>query len=387
MTNMQIDQGAAVFLVSPSETPCGVETFARHLARSWGAAGHDATQIPVCGGSGEIAKVWRALTSAETLVINAPVVAWKRVLLVPLLCLCLARLRGRKVVHVLHEWRDLDPRRRLVLSIYLLFATHVLYSSPSVREQHRRNFLARWLPFKTGLVPIPPNIAPPSRDAESRMTPPRHHAVRQLAAARAAGRLVIGHFGSIYPRKCSDRILEVAAELKRRGHNVLLAYIGDFIRGSEDIEAMFARRIAKLDLQRDVLITGYIQSHDDVYAALRETDVLVYAFAEGLTSRRGSVLAALLSGRPVIVNRPENEFEFDHHPAFRQALATEALRFVDAADDIAAYADAIEAAHRARQSTLTIDFDTCWRDATAAFRRVLRDEPIFDVSRASVPAE
>jgi glycosyltransferase involved in cell wall biosynthesis len=168
---------------------------------------------------------------------------------------------------------------------------------------------------------------------------------------------------------------------------VLLAYIGDFIRGREDIEAIFARRIAELGLERNVLITGYIQSHDEVYAALRETDVLVYAFAEGLTSRRGSVLAALLSGRPVIVNRPENEFEFDHHPAFRQALTTEALRLVDAADDVAAYADAIEAAYRAKQSTVTIDFDQCWRDAAAAFRRVLRDEAIFDASSVGVPAE
>jgi glycosyltransferase involved in cell wall biosynthesis len=386
MTNMQIDEGAAIFLVSPSVTPCGVETFARHLARSWKAAGHDIAQIPICGRSGEIAKVWRALASAEMLVVNAPVVAWKHILLVPLLCLCLARLRGRKVVHVLHEWGDLDPRRRLVLSISLLFATHVLYSSPTVRDQHRGNLLARWLPLKTGLVPIPPNIAPPSRDTGG-CTMPRHHAVRQLAAARAAGRLVIGHFGSIYPRKRSDRVLEIAAELKRRGHNVLLAYIGDFIRGSDDVEALFARRIAQLGLERNVLITGYIQSHDEVYAALSETDVLVYAFAEGLTSRRGSVLAALLSGRPVIVNRPENEFEFDHHPAFRQALAAEALRLVNAAEDVAAYADAVEAAHRAKQSTIAIDFDQCWRDAAAAFGSVLRDEPIFDVSRVGVPAE
>jgi glycosyltransferase involved in cell wall biosynthesis len=386
MTNMQIDEGAAVFLVSPSQTPCGVETFARHLARSWKAAGHDIAQIPICGRSGEIAKVWRALASAEMLVVNAPVVAWKHILLVPLLCLCLARLRGRKVVHVLHEWGDLDPRRRLVLSISLLFATHVLYSSPTVRDQHRGNLLARWLPLKTGLVPIPPNIAPPSRDTGG-CTMPRHHAVRQLAAARAAGRLVIGHFGSIYPRKRSDRVLEIAAELKRRGHNVLLAYIGDFIRGSDDVEALFARRIAQLGLERNVLITGYIQSHEDVYAALSETDVLVYAFAEGLTSRRGSVLAALLSGRPVIVNRPENEFEFDHHPAFHQALAAEALRLVNAAEDVAAYADAVEAAHRAKQSTIAIDFDQCWRDAAAAFGSVLRDEPIFDVSRVGVPAE
>jgi glycosyltransferase involved in cell wall biosynthesis len=382
----RVDEGSALFLVSHSKTPCGVETFARHLARSCNGVGRKAHQLPVSGQMHELREVWRVLRSAEALIINAPVVAWKRVLLLPLLCILLARLRGRKVVQILHEWRDLDPRRRLVLSVYLLFATHVLYSSPSVRDQHRGSMLMRVLWVKTGLVPIPPNIAPPQGgDLGGQAMPPRD-AVEQLAAARRAGRLIIGHFGSIYPRKRSDRILEVAAELRRRGHDVLLAYIGDFIRGSDDIEDVFARRIAELGLTNNVLITGYIESHADVYAAMRETDVLVYAFADGLSSRRGSVLAALLSGRPVIVNRPQNAGEFDHHPAFRQALETRALRLVDAAEDVCAYVEAIEQARGIRQA-VAIDFDQCWRDAAAAFGRAVRDEAAFVSIGVSVPAE
>jgi hypothetical protein len=123
-----------------------------------------------------------------------------------------------------------------------------------------------------------------------------------------------------------------------------------------------------------------------VYAALRETDVLVYAFADGLSSRRGSVLAALLSGRPVIVNRPQNAGEFDHHPAFRQALATRALRLVHAAEDVCAYAEAIEQARGIRQA-VAIDFDQCWRDAAAAFGRAVRDEASLVSIGVSVPAE
>src|ERR1700744_5554647 len=150
-------RASAVFLISPSATPCGVETFARHLARSWEGAGHHARQISLAGRTGELRDLWRALDHAEALVINAPVVSWKRLLFLPLLCVCMARLRGRKVVHVVHEWSDLDPRRRFVLSLYLLFATHVLYSSPCVRDQRRRNPIARSLPAKSVIVPIPPN--------------------------------------------------------------------------------------------------------------------------------------------------------------------------------------------------------------------------------------
>jgi glycosyltransferase involved in cell wall biosynthesis len=384
--SMQISEGSAVFLISPLRTPCGVETFGRHLARSWSAAGYEAGQIAISGRVRDLYSVWRALIDADALVVNAPVVAWKQVLILPLLCVLLARLRGRKVVHILHEWSDLDPRRRILFSIYLLFATHVLYSSPTVRDQHRRNLLARLLPVKIGLVPIPPNIAPPQGLDRDGAAKPGSKALTRLAEARAAGRLIIGHFGSIYPRKRSDRVLEIAAELKRRGHDVLLAYIGDFIRGSDDIQDVFARRIADLGLENSVLISGYMESHADVYAALRQSDVLVYTFADGLSSRRGSVLAALLSGRPVIVNRPQNEREFDHHPSFRQALAAGALRLVDTAEDVPAYADAIEAA-RAAEQTILIDFDQSWRDAAVAFGEVLRDEPAYASIRVSVPAE
>jgi glycosyltransferase involved in cell wall biosynthesis len=172
---------------------------------------------------------------------------------------------------------------------------------------------------------------------------------------------------------------------KRRGHDVLLAYIGDFVRGSDDIQNVFTHRIAELDLADNVLITGYIESHADVFAALRETDVLVYAFADGLSSRRGSVLAALLSGRPVIVNAPQNQQEFDHHPAFRGAIATGALRLV-AAEDICAYADAVERAHGTCQN-VAIDFDQCWGDAASAFEDLLHDEPVFTFMPVTVPAE
>jgi hypothetical protein len=105
----------------------------------------------------------------------------------------------------------------------------------------------------------------------------------------------------------------------------------------------------------------------------------------GCRRGRGSVLAALLSGRPVIVNAPQNQQEFDHHPAFRGAIATGALRLV-AAEDICAYADAVERAHGTCQN-VAIDFDQCWGDAASAFEHLLHDEPVFTSMPVTVPAE
>ena len=50
----------------------------------------------------------------------------------------------------------------------------------------------------------------------------------------AQGRLVIGHFGSIYPGKQPNALLEIGAVLKAGGKKPLLVYIGSFIRGIDN---------------------------------------------------------------------------------------------------------------------------------------------------------
>ncbi len=98
------------------------------------------------------------------------------------------------------------------------------------------------------------------------------------------------------------------------------AFIGSFIAGGTiDPKAAFDERVRTLGLENDVTVTGYIGPTAEVFAALEACDVLVYLFAEGLTSRRGSVLACLMASHPVLVNAPANADEFAHHPSFAQA--------------------------------------------------------------------
>jgi hypothetical protein len=66
---------------------------------------------------------------------------------------------------------------------------------------------------------------------------------QRLAAAREAGRLVIGHFGSIYPGKQPNALLNISAILKERGLKPLLVYIGSFIRGVDKVEEEFHARL------------------------------------------------------------------------------------------------------------------------------------------------
>src|SRR5690606_15556429 len=125
-----------------------------------------------------------------------------------------------------------------------------------------------------------------------------------LAAERAAGRLVVAQFGSIYLRKDPLAFLAVIAELVRRGVDVHAVLIGGFIKDSGDVEGDFTREVARLGLAGHVTVTGYVKGAAELYGLFAEVDVFLYPLSEGLTSRRASVQAAALSGKPIVASAP-----------------------------------------------------------------------------------
>src|SRR5262249_40621556 len=154
---------------------------------------------------------------------------WKRVILAPLLALLAAKLRGRKVVLIQHEWGGLNGLRRITYIPALWLADVIVMFSPLVKRELSDDALVSGMTKKVTLAPLPPNIEAPSTRADSELR-------QRLAAARAQGRTVIGHFGSIYPGKQPNALLNIGAILKSRGANPLLVYIGSFIRGIDRVE-------------------------------------------------------------------------------------------------------------------------------------------------------
>jgi glycosyltransferase involved in cell wall biosynthesis len=364
-----------VFLVSPSPTPCGIEMFARGLACAVGRAGRDAQCVAVTGERGDAGSVWRALAGARAIVVSLPVVAWKRALLTPLLALALARARGARTIVVLHEWADLHPLRRAFLSIYLLFAQTILFSSPIVREAYARSALGR-LSFAGGLMPIPPNIAPP----EARNGSPLLERIRK---ERACGSLIIGHFGAIYPKKQSTFVLDVAHALEASGRKAFAAFIGGFVKANDNVEELFLAHAQRLNLESSIAVSGYVESDAEIFALFDAVDVFVYSFAEGLTSRRGSILTCMESGRPVIVNAPRYAGEFDHHPTFRNLIARGALRLLPPDANPGDFAQAIFALVAPPASNSDM-FRLAWRDAAAALCVAIDAWPVTLASSVAV---
>jgi glycosyltransferase involved in cell wall biosynthesis len=182
---------------------------------------------------------------------------------------------------------------------------------------------------------------------------------------------VIGHFGSIYPGKQPNTLLNICAILKQREIKPLLVYIGSFIRGIDKVEEEFHARAAKLGIAEDVIVSGYVASDQEVFGLFSEVDAFCYPLAEGLTARRSSVLACAQSGRPVIATGPFLPDEFDHHPRFKALIDRGAVILVARGLDDDAYADGILSALKSPPAQISFDFGGWWQDVAQTVRAQL----------------
>ena len=341
---------------------CGVGQFTLRLDETLGkcdAAGAATFALTREGPS--LPAIWRAVGSAENIVCNFPIVAWKRVIFRPLIALAMARLRGRRAILILHEWTGLHRLRRIAYWPALLLADVIVMVSPLVRSELAADPVAGWAAHKVALAPLPPNIEAPAGISDSPLR-------ERLAQARADGRLIIGHFGSIYPGKQPNALLEIGAILKQRGLNPLIVYVGSFIRGMDTVEEDFFARVAELGLTDDVVVSGYVASDREVFGLFEQVDAFCYLFEEGLTARRASVLTCVQSGRPVVVTGPREADEFDHHPRFKALIDRGAIVPIPRGESADIYADEIVCAARRRPAQMPFEFDAWWRDAAEAIR-------------------
>jgi glycosyltransferase involved in cell wall biosynthesis len=355
----------ALFLGAGPQMHCGVGQFTRLLGETVERIGPgSSTTLTLTRSEGSLAEIWRAVGSAHSLVCNFPIVAWKRVMFRPLLAMAIARLRRRKVVLIQHEWNGLHWLRRITYLPALWLADTVIMFSPLVRRELAEDRLVGWTAKKCVLAPLPPNIGAPAGIADSKL---RH----RLAAAREQQRLVIGHFGSIYPAKQPNALLDIAAILKQRGLKPLIVYVGSFIRGVDKVEEEFYARAAELDLADDVIVSGFVASDQEVFGLFSEIDAFCYPLDEGLTARRSSVLTCVQSGKPVIVTGPSLPEEFDHHLRFKELIDRHLIVLVARGSDSEAYADRIVSALKWQQVASPFDFDGWWKDAADAVRAQL----------------
>ncbi|THD56929.1 MAG: hypothetical protein E8A46_02160 [Bradyrhizobium sp.] len=353
----------ALFLGAGTQMQCGVGQFTRLLCETIERLDPGScTTLTLTPSEGSPAGIWRATGSARSVVCNFPLVAWKRVIFRPLLALAIARLRRRRVVLIQHEWASLHWLRRITYVPALVLADAIVMFSPLVRRELANDPLVGWAAQKCVLAPLPPNIEAPAKISDSELR-------QRLVAARKGGRLMIGHFGSIYPGKQPNALLDISAILRDRGLKPLTVYVGSFIKAVDTVEQDFYARASELGLSDEIVVSGYVASDHELFGLFSEIDVFCYPLEEGLTARRASILASVQSGRPVVVTAPAEPDEFDHHPRFKALIDRGAIVPVGRGSNDEIYADKIVASLKAPAVQASFDFDGWWQDVGRAIRQ------------------
>ena len=150
------------------------------------------------------------------------------------------------------------------------------------------------------LIPIGSNISP---------TPPADYDREGWRAhwGLKPDDILLSYFGFLNESKGGETLVHALDKLVQRGYDVRLMMVGGKVGSSDPTNVAYLERveglIEELGLTDRVLWTGYTPQ-SDVSANLLASDICVLPYRDGASFRRGSFMAALAHGLPIVSTRP-----------------------------------------------------------------------------------
>lgn len=193
-------------------------------------------------------------------------------------------------------------RLRPLALLALARSSHLaLTTNAADRVQLAADLAARgWSGPRQALVPIGSNLpdAPPAGfDREA----------FRAAAGLAPHTTVLGYFGFLNASKGGQQLLGALGALRAAGRDARLVMIGGAVGASDPTnaatQAAFRAKAQAMGLSESVRWTGHLPA-PQVSAWLHAVDQLVLPYGDGASYRRGSLLAALAHGRPLVTTTP-----------------------------------------------------------------------------------
>ncbi len=177
-------------------------------------------------------------------------------------------------------------------------ASFMIWTAPAILATNEEitHLIGKYLPSmlrKTYEIPIGANIEPPPGG--------REEARRKVREETGLGvkDMILSHFGFYYPGKGVEQILEAAGKWKVEGRVFRLFMIGGRRENDSGFYLALQERAASLGLSEEVIWTGYVAS-GRVTEILLASDLFLAPYEGGVSSRRGSLMAALVHGLPVL---------------------------------------------------------------------------------------
>jgi len=150
------------------------------------------------------------------------------------------------------------------------------------------------------LIPIGSNISPEPPSGYDRENWRAHWCLEP-------DNLLLSYFGFLNESKGAETLVRALARLVQRGYDVRLMMVGGKVGSSDPTNVAYLKRIEglieELGLTDRVLWTGYTPQ-PEVSANLLASDICVLPYRDGASFRRGSFMAALAHGLPIVSTRP-----------------------------------------------------------------------------------
>jgi glycosyltransferase involved in cell wall biosynthesis len=157
------------------------------------------------------------------------------------------------------------------------------------------DFRASWLRRQRWLAPRPLALAPVFSNLPR---PSEAESARSARAGAESGRVRVGTFGYVYGSSRIALVLDALRLLERRGPQPRLALLGAPGRDSLPAQRWLAAARARA-LEPLLDFEGPLPPQQ-ISDAIAACDVLLFADPPGPTSRKGTLAAALASGRPLV---------------------------------------------------------------------------------------
>jgi glycosyltransferase involved in cell wall biosynthesis len=157
--------------------------------------------------------------------------------------------------------------------------------------------LERHLPFflrKTYWIPIGSNIQTSEASTRQRW----EH-----------GDPLFSYFGMLYPGKGLSLILSTLEGLKNRGHRFRFKFVGGGMLAAQGYESRFRKEIEEKGLSDRAEHLGLLAERD-VSRWLQASRFIFLPYEMGLSDRRGSFMAAIAHGKPVLTSPPVVEMPY-----------------------------------------------------------------------------
>jgi len=229
-------------------------------------------------------KLYRYLKRAQIDMINLqyPCSLYGKYNLMPHIYILLFHLLGFKIITTLHEFSNVNILRRLSEIIFILSSNKIVVTNKYDHDVIVANF--RYIiKDKIHIIPIGSNID------SSRDTPVTHQSP------------YIVFFGIFYPNKQTEKVIEIMSEIQKKFKDqFIFRFVGGIHPYYEDYVSGF-RKKAEEQLKKTEWYLNYPLNR--IPELLKDAFASVLYFQDGASIRRGSLLAMLANGIPVLTKK------------------------------------------------------------------------------------